>query len=102
MFYLFIYLFFTCFQNHEFTSETKLPSGLRGRHQQAGQPGAVRFLRLLVHGKSLNIWTEMFDEAIKSRMTNFWMENPHATQLLVIQEDVVGQMGKYLPLSVHQ
>ena len=58
--YFFVYLLSHCetfvvfvvFQNHDFPSETELPSGLRGCNQQADQPGAVRLLRLPVHGES--------------------------------------------------
>ncbi|KAF7654898.1 hypothetical protein LDENG_00063370 [Lucifuga dentata] len=38
--------------NHEFPGETELPPGLRGCHQQADQPGAVRLVCLPVHGES--------------------------------------------------
>lgn len=43
---------FLLFQKNDFSGETELPPRLRGRHQQADQPGAVRLLRLPVHGET--------------------------------------------------
>lgn len=40
------------FQNNEFSGETELPPGLRGRNQPADQPGAVCLLCLPVYGES--------------------------------------------------
>lgn len=40
-------------QKHELSGETELRRGLWGGHQPPGQHGAVRVLRLPIHGKSL-------------------------------------------------
>ena len=41
--------------------ETKLPRRLGGPHQPPNQHGALRFLRLPLHGKQFNILSHVID-----------------------------------------